>query len=477
MKHLGYAVKIILSQAVTLVLMCFAVAPGAITEEFGVAFCGAALVGLWVGRRCAAKYDLPDVCFKRYWPVLVLPTFFSVRAILGLSHLDIRDYSDIFFASLSPLCIISFLTAFILSSQKKKLANTKGLHTVRAAVFIVFVISIWQIKSVHDRYYEITLPPGYPGPTIVDDSELDVIDENYLENVLLPKLDFSPSLRLSEDLPKIDGATSFYPVYYALSKAIYQTGDKTLKDYVSLSRTEEAYNRLIRGEADLVFVLQPSDEQHQAARDAGVELRLTPIAREAFVFFVSEHNPVSGLSVEQIRNIYLKQITNWRKLGGNNEKILPFQRPNNSGSQTAMIKEVMKGKELPPPLQAEYSGTMGGTLRRIAAYRDYPGAIGYSFRFFAQKMVRYRDQELRRRFPKRTDTRVKFLAIEGVAPTEENIRNKSYPFTVDVFIATAGTKNPHVQELIDWTLSPEGQAWIEKVGYVGLEKRMDDKAH
>ena len=62
---------------------------------------------------------------------------------------------------------------------------------------------------------------------------------------------------------------------------------------------------------------------------------------------------------------------------------------------------------------------------------------------------------------------VKFLSVNGVAPTVENIRNGSYPFTEDVFVVTAGTPNPHVHELIDWLLSPQGQELIEKTGYVG----------
>jgi phosphate transport system substrate-binding protein len=71
--------------------------------------------------------------------------------------------------------------------------------------------------------------------------------------------------------------------------------------------------------------------------------------------------------------------------------------------------------------------------------------------------------------------RVKLLAIDGVAPTEENIRNGIYPLTVDVFAATAGTKNPHAQELIDWILSSEGQALIERVGYIGVGRQNEDK--
>jgi phosphate transport system substrate-binding protein len=270
-------------------------------------------------------------------------------------------------------------------------------------------------------------------------------------------------------MPKIDGATAFYPIFLTLGREIYDTDSKNLSRHVGLSRTEGAYSRLIRGAVDLIFVLQPSDEQLSAARQAGAEIRLTPIAREAFVFFVNENNPVSNLSLEQIQDIYLKKITDWKELGGDDETILPFQRPINSGSQTMMTKEVMKGRELPPPLHADYSESMmGGIVRRIAEYRDYPGSLGYSFRYFAQYMVRYEDTSYEVKRRELTAGRVKFLAVGGVAPTVENIRDESYPFTVDIFIATAGTKNPHVQELIGWMISPEGQKLVELAGYVGI---------
>ena len=47
--------------------------------------------------------------------------------------------------------------------------------------------------------------------------------------------------------------------------------------------------------------------------------------------------------------------------------------------------------------------------------------------------------------------------------------------TVDVFTVTAGTTNPHVQDLIDWLLSPQGQELIEKTGYVGVGANGDGK--
>ena len=65
---------------------------------------------------------------------------------------------------------------------------------------------------------------------------------------------------------------------------------------------------------------------------------------------------------------------------------------------------------------------------------------------------------------------VKLLEVDGISPSEENIRNGTYPFTVDVYAVTRGDSglNPNIQELINWMLSPQGQELVEKTGYVGV---------
>jgi phosphate transport system substrate-binding protein len=183
-----------------------------------------------------------------------------------------------------------------------------------------------------------------------------------------------------------------------------------------------------------------------------VELVLTPIAKEAFVFFVNRDNPVSSLTLPQIQDIYQKRITNGKSVGGQNEKIIPFQRPDNSGSQTIMLAMVMGDKELPDPLWEEMSGGMGDMISRVATYRNYSSAIGYSFRYFATGM--------------KPNENIKLLAIDGTEPTVENISNGTYPFTVDVYAVTAGSTNVNTEKLIDWILSEQGQELIEICGYV-----------
>jgi phosphate transport system substrate-binding protein len=265
----------------------------------------------------------------------------------------------------------------------------------------------------------------------------------------------SPTLSIERGHPRLDGATALYPIYAAAVQALYKNIDADSSwGVITSSTTPEAYNRLISGAADLVFVAQPSIEQRAAAEDAGRSLQLTPIAKEAFVFFVHKDNPVNGLTSDEIRAIYTKKITNWKQVGGRDEKILPYQRPQGSGSQTALELKVMKGEKLPAPLREEFAKGMGGVIQRVAAYRNSSEAIGYSFRVFATAM--------------NVEKEMKLLSIDGVAPTREHIRSGTYPYTVDVYAVTAGTTNPHVPALVDWFLSSQGQQLIEETGYVRL---------
>ena len=438
------------------------------------------LTGFYLGRSHARENDLPDSFISRYWPLLIPMALLLARRIFtNASGLEQPSfYADELIIALA-LCYAPLIVTFMICvPPEKKLAGTK-LRWLTCAIVValfatLFATLAWQAKQDRDN----TVRGYYRGVTITDDEAILGWYWPWNQHNRLAKLDTPASLILSGNFPTIDGATAFVPIFSAVANEIYQVDDKNeLREYIRCSRTAEAYNRLIRGEVDMIFVLQPSDEHLTAAKDAGVELHLTPIAKEAFVFFVNRHNPVSDLSIEQIQNIYLRNITNWQQVGGNNKRILPFQRPVNSGSQTAMIKEVMRGKELPPPLLREAFGTMGALHREIAIYRDQEESIGYSFRFFTQVMVQY-DGRLRRAEPRWQQPApdaepVKLLSVNGVAPTVENIRNGSYPFTQYVFVVTAGTSNPHVSELIDWLLSPQGQDLIEKTGYVGVRRALE----
>ena len=109
------------------------------------------------------------------------------------------------------------------------------------------------------------------------------------------------------------------------------------------------------------------------------------------------------------------------------------------------------------PLKTEYIGAMEGIGTAVASYNGDAGALGFSFKFFLTGMLG------------RKDAPVKILAIDGVYPTDENIRSGKYPFTTKLYAITlkSNTK-PQLVPFLRWIESPQGQELAEKVGYVRL---------
>ena len=261
------------------------------------------------------------------------------------------------------------------------------------------------------------------------------------------------------DFPRLDGATALYPVYSAIVQATYPRGviyGTPMDDPLVLcTKTNKAYQRLIEGSADVIFCAGPSDEQLAAAQAAGVELELTPFGAEAFVFTVNAENPLENITTEQIQGVYSGAITDWSELGVDGlGEIVAYQRPKNSGSQTA-LEALMGDVALMIPPQQSVSDGMEDILNNIE-YRNLPNAIGYSFRFYCTEMV---------------GSGVRLLSIDGVEPTLENIRSRAYPHVTTLYAVTRrGEDNPNVRILLDWLTSDQGQKLVEKCGYVAATK-------
>ena len=229
-------------------------------------------------------------------------------------------------------------------------------------------------------------------------------------------------------------------------------------EYLANSRTPEAYNKIVKGNADIIFVAQPSGGQKKRAEESGVTLIYTPFAREAFVFIVNVDNPVNSLTEQQVRDIFSGAITNWRTVGGNDQEIQTWQRPEDSGSQTVMQSQVMKNVRMISPQETEVASMMEGMIKVVAEYRNTNNAIGYTFRYYATQM--------------NADKNIKLLAINGIAPTAENIRNGKYPYIVDAFMVTRENMTSETQKLVEWFLTPQGQSLVEDVGYVPMYKTL-----
>ncbi|MBR1862224.1 MAG: substrate-binding domain-containing protein [Lachnospiraceae bacterium] len=272
-----------------------------------------------------------------------------------------------------------------------------------------------------------------------------------------PDFGFGPE----DDLPVLDGAAALVPVYASVIENLYPEGCVTYEggafsddnkygenfapdSAMQYHNTIRGFNALVDGDVDIFFTAHPSADQLSYADEKGVELEIVPIGLEAFVFFVNAKNPVEGLTSEQVRSIYRGEIKNWRQVGGPDKMINPLTRVAGSGSQTMMDR---------------FMGTADPVKRHPLSVLG--GSIGYSFRYYLTGMV--------------GDEKVKMLALDGIYPDEESIRNGTYPLTAQFYaVYRKDNAGPEVKQVVEWLLSKEGQTMIEECGYVGLIDREYD---
>jgi phosphate transport system substrate-binding protein len=218
--------------------------------------------------------------------------------------------------------------------------------------------------------------------------------------------------------------------------------------------THGAYVNLIEYRADLILVARlPSPDELELAETLGVELEAEAVALDAFVFLFNRHNPVSGLTVEEIQDIYTGKITNWDEVGGHGAEIHAYQRNENSGSQELMKTLVMKGLEMAVPAEPMVLMGMMGPINRLSEDRD---GIGYSVYFFGEFMA--------------PNEEIKLVKVDGILPSYESIAASKYPFTTEVYAVVRKDldETSGAYQLRDWLLSAEGQKVVAKSGYVPI---------
>lgn len=255
-----------------------------------------------------------------------------------------------------------------------------------------------------------------------------------------------------DNLPRMDGSTSAIPLEAGLKAQLLDVKYGEAKELVSHTKTHESFERLLNGEVDLIFSVPISADQQKMADDAGVTLKSVPVAKEGFVFVVNADNPVDTLTTQQIKDIYSGKITNWAELGGKDMPILAYQRNTDSGSQNYMT-EFMGETPLKEPESKYIAIGMGGLMDAIATYDNSEGAIGYSVYSYAAQMYA-------------NANKVKFIAIDGTAPTKATMADDSYPLSSCTYIIYPDNADEKTMDFVNWAVSDEGQEAVLKSGYL-----------
>jgi phosphate transport system substrate-binding protein len=187
------------------------------------------------------------------------------------------------------------------------------------------------------------------------------------------------------------------------------------------------------------------DEEKQQAEAKGGKVEEHAVARDGVTVYVHESNPLSTISMEQLKGIYTGTTTNWKELGGPDKAIAVYSRENNSGTYVFFKEHVLGGADF-----VERAQTLPGTAAVVNAVMQDPNGIGYGGIAYGEG--------------------IKHLGVIGadgapVEPTEETIRSGAYPLSRPLYWYLSATAPPAAHELLAWVLSPEGQAHVKEVGY------------
>ena len=183
------------------------------------------------------------------------------------------------------------------------------------------------------------------------------------------------------------------------------------------------------------------------------ELIAIPIIYDAIAVIVHRSNPLDGLRMEQIRQIYAGKITRWNEVGGKDRAITVVTREEGSGTRETFQNLVMgKNEEISLAALVQDSN---GAIRQVVA--DDPNAIG----FISLGLV---------------NDRVRALKIDGIEPSMENILNHRYAILRPFLFVFKSPPQGTAKEFLDYVLSPEGQKILMKEGLVSLGQNAQTEA-
>lgn len=165
------------------------------------------------------------------------------------------------------------------------------------------------------------------------------------------------------------------------------------------------------------------------------------VARDGIALVVHPSNPVTGLSLEQIRGIYGGTIRNWKDVGGEDRPMTVVSREAGSGTRSSFEKIVLAAELPVTTIIQDSNGTIRETVASDAA------AIGY----VSHGLV---------------NERIKALTVDGVPGTTEEVIAGRYPLVRPVFFLTQGQRTEACMAFIDYVLGPKGQKTIRDNGLI-----------
>ena len=161
---------------------------------------------------------------------------------------------------------------------------------------------------------------------------------------------------------------------------------------------------------------------------------------------VNPKNPIRNLNGSQLREIFAGRITNWKELGWIDKPINLYTRDKASGTRAVFWKKALNKGGISP--RANFVPSNGAMKSAVATD---PGGIGYL-------SAGYLDES------------VAAVAVDGVAPSMDNIKKGTYGISRGLYSNTRGEPAGLVKKFIDYLYTPEGRRLIAEKGFIPVSR-------
>jgi phosphate transport system substrate-binding protein len=242
----------------------------------------------------------------------------------------------------------------------------------------------------------------------------------------------------------IDGSTTVGPIAKAFAE-YFMAANPDINITVSESGSGNGAKSMVNGVCDVAIMSRPmKDTEFKSCADKGTQPVAHVVALDGLPILVHPSNPVQDLTVEQVRKIFLGEITNWKEVGGADMEIVTISRDTNSGTYETFAKLVMNKEKIGE--KCEYVGSNGAIRQRV---QSTPAAVGYAGLGFVDKTV-------------------KALKINGIYPSAETVQTGEYAVARPLFMYT--NKYPKLgsslYQFMTIHLTEDGQEMVEEIGFV-----------
>jgi len=255
-----------------------------------------------------------------------------------------------------------------------------------------------------------------------------------------------PATCLADSKITIAGSTTVLPLAQKAAEE-YMKRYPEVRISVSGTGSGDGVRSLLDGTADIGNSSRDLKAKETAlAQKKGIQLNKHVVALDCIVPIVHPSNPVAGLSLEQLRAIFVGKVRNWKDVGGPDRQVVAISRDSSSGTFEVWNHIVLgKGMRVRPDAQLQASN--GAVAQAVAGNKFAIGYVGLGY----------------------LNNQVKALKVNGVSAGSDTAKSGAYPIARGLYMFALQKPSMAVRAFLDFVLGPQGQKIAAQEGFVPVK--------